>query len=180
MLQTPVLFTVAADLRKMRVIAAVDEADVGEVGVGQAATFTVNAFQDRAFVGVVTEVRNSPVIVQDVVTYGTVVEVENVDLALKPGMTANVRIRTASARDALRAPSAALRFEPPGEATSGAQGLGVWVLDGSALRRVGVTAGVSDGEQTAIEPRVSGSLGVGEAVLTELTPLGRKAYGVGH
>ncbi|MBC7051888.1 efflux RND transporter periplasmic adaptor subunit, partial [Salmonella enterica subsp. enterica serovar Enteritidis] len=85
MLQTPVLFTVAADLRKMRVVAAVDEADIGEVAVQQKATFTVNAYPERVFEGVVTEVRSSPVVVQDVVTYGTIIEVDNLDLALKPG-----------------------------------------------------------------------------------------------
>jgi HlyD family secretion protein len=105
--QTPVLFTVAADLRKMEVVAAVDEADVGEIAVRQPATFTVNAYPERTFEGIVRTVRNSPVVVQDVVTYGTVVEVDNPDLALKPGMTASVRIRTATAKDVLRVPNAA-------------------------------------------------------------------------
>ena len=173
--QTPVLFTVAADLRKMRVVAAVDEADIGELRPRQAATFTVNAYGDRAFEGIVTEVRNSPVVVQDVVTYGTVVEVDNLDLALKPGMTATVRIRTAAAHGALRVPATALSFTPPGERSSAHTG--VWLLDGAHLRRVEVDAGVSDGETSAIEP---GAVAEGSAVLFELTPEGRKAYGLAH
>ncbi len=175
MLQTPVLFTVAADLRKMHVIAAVDEADIGEVALEQAARFTVNAYPSRTFEGVVTEVRSSPQIVQDVVTYGTEVEVDNGDLALKPGMTASVRIRTAAASDVLRVPAAAFQFTPPGEKPSTEPGL--WVLSGGTLRRVQATPGVSDGELTAVSP---GALAVGDAIVYELTPEGRKAYGIAH
>ncbi len=173
--QTPVLFTVAADLRKMRVVAAVDEADIGEVAPHQKAAFTVNAYGERVFQGIVTEVRNSPVVVQDVVTYGTVVEVDNLDLALKPGMTATVKVRTASARDVLRVPQAALHFTPPGEHSSDHAGL--WLLDGGTLRRVEVTPGLSDGETSAIGP---GPLPEGRQVLVELTPDGRRAYGLVH
>jgi HlyD family secretion protein len=175
MLQTPVLFTVAADLRKMHVVAAVDEADIGEVAHGQAATFTVNAYPNRTFEGVVTEVRNSPVIVQDVVTYGTEVEVDNPDLALKPGMTASVRIRTAVAKDTLRVAAAAVNFAPPGEKPDGKPG--VWLIASGRLERVDVQPGVSDGVLTAIAP---GAIAPGDAVLVELTPDGRKAYGIGH
>jgi HlyD family secretion protein len=173
--QTPVLFTVAADLRKMRVVAAVDEADIGEVALHQKATFTVNAYGERAFDGVVTEVRNSPVVVQDVITYGTIVEVDNLDLALKPGMTATVKIRTASAHDVLRVPQVALHFTPPGERSS--EHAGLWTLDGNALHRVDVTPGVSDGETSAIE---AGPVAEGRSVLVELTPEGRKAYDLVH
>jgi HlyD family secretion protein len=173
--QTPVLFTVAADLRKMRVIAAVDEADIGEVAANQRASFTVNAYPDRTFEGVVTEVRNSPVVVQDVVTYGAVIEVDNLDLALKPGMTASARVRTATAKNTMRVPAAAIRFMPPGE--SSADRPGVWLLEGNALRRVDVTPGVSDGELTAVSP---GPLVPGRMLLVDLTPQGRKAYGVTH
>lgn len=175
MLQTPVLFTVAADLRKMHVIAAVDEADTGEVAVGQRATFTVNAYPNRNFEGVVTEVRNSPEVVQEVVTYGAEVEVDNGDLALKPGMTASVRIITASSQNVLRVPAAAFQFNPPGENTR--QLPGVWALSGSGLRRVSLKAGISDGELTAVEP---GALPVGTPIVYELTAEGRKAYGLVH
>lgn len=171
---TPVLFTVAADLGKMRVLAAVDEADIGEVAPRQVASFTVNAWPDRVFAGVVTEVRNSPAVVQDVVTYQAVIEVPNPDLALKPGMTASVRIRTASASRTLRVPSAALRFSPPGEREH--EGPGLWMLRDGSLRRLEVKAGISDGQLTAI----SGGPPLGTAVLQELTPAGRKAYGLAH
>lgn len=174
MLQTPTLFTVAADLRKMRVIAAVDEADIGEVKVAQPASFTVNAWPDKSFAGVVTEVRNSPVIVQDVVTYGVVVEVENPELLLRPGMTASVRIRTASAHGTLRIPSAALRFTPPGQKVSGTA---LWRLEAGGPRRAPVEAGITDGEFTQL---TSASLREGDNVIVELTPLGKKAYGLAH
>ena len=177
-LQTPILFQVAADLRKMRVVAAVDEADIGEVAVGQRAVFTVNAYPERLFEGRVTEVRNSPVVVQDVVTYGTVIEVDNLDLALKPGMTASARVRTASAVDVTRVPAAALRFTPPGSSASAPGEPGVWVLEPSdGLRRIPVVPGVSDGELTAVAP---GPVAPGRTVVTELTPEGRKAYGLAH
>ena len=172
MLQTPVLFTVAADLRRMRVVAAVDEADIGELSAGQPTTFTVDAYPDRVFHGAVTEVRNSPVVVQDVVTYGAVVVVDNPDQMLKPGMTASVRIRTASASDVMSVPNAALRFTPPGEKSSVEPG--VWVLDGGALHRVAVRPGISDGESTAVS---SPSLSAATNVIVDLTPEGRKADG---
>jgi HlyD family secretion protein len=173
--QTPVLFTVAADLRKMRVVAAVDEADIGEVQPHQRATFSVNAYPDRVFEGLVTEVRSSPVTVQDVVTYGTVVEVDNLDFALKPGMTATVRVRTASATNVLRVPASALHFVPPGEKTTAKTAL--WFLNGGALGHVDVTAGISDGETTVIEP---GPFAEGREVIVELSPEGRRAYGLLH
>ena len=173
--ETPVLFTVAADLRKMRVIAAVDEADIGEVASQQRASFTVNAYPNRTFEGVVTEVRNSPVVVQDVVTYGAIVLVDNTDLALKPGMTATVRVRTASAPHTLHVPSAALRFSPPTEKKTAEPS--VWRLDGETLVRIPVTPGLSDGEVTAI---AAGPVAPGQAVLVDLTPEGKKAYGLAH
>ncbi|MEO8257309.1 MAG: efflux RND transporter periplasmic adaptor subunit [Acidobacteriota bacterium] len=175
MLQTPVLFTVAADLRQMRVVAAVDEADIGELAVAQPVSFTVDAYPDRVFHGLLTEVRNSPVVVQDVVTYGAVVGIDNHDLALKPGMTASVRVQTASAAHVLRVPNAALRFTPPGQ--TGRDAPGVWVLEGGAVHRVVVQPGISDGESTVIAP---GGLAVGAQVIVDLTPEGRDAYGAGR
>jgi HlyD family secretion protein len=157
----------------MHVITAVDEADIGEVALKQQATFTVNAYPSRTFEGVVTEVRNSPQIVQDVVTYGTEVEVDNVDLALKPGMTASVRIQTAIAKNVLRVHAAAFQFTPPGEKPGAEQG--VWVLSEGALRRVAAKPGISDGELMSVAP---GAIAVGDEIVYELTPDGRKAYGI--
>lgn len=174
-LQAPTLFVVAADLRRMRVIAAVDEADIGELQRRQLAKFTVTAYPDRVFEGVVVEVRNSPTVIQDVVTYAAVLEADNLDLALKPGMTASTRIRTATQPEGLRVPNNALRFLPPHRSASNATG--VWMLDGNELRFVRVRAGISDGELTAIE---SGELAPGGEVVVELTPAGRMAYGIAH
>lgn len=173
-LQSPVLFVVAADLRQMEVGAAIDEADIGEVAIGQSASFTVNAWPDRVFDGVVTEVRNSARVLQDVVTYEAVVRVDNTSLALKPGMTASVRVHTASVRDTDLVPNAALRFTPPGEAPA-AQGRRVWRLESGALTSRVVRPGVTDGELTAIE---AGAVSPGTRVLVDLTPEGKQAYGL--
>ncbi len=171
MLQTPVLFTVAADLRKMEVVAAVDEADIAEIAVGEVAQFTVNAYQDRVFTGTVSEVRNAARVIQDVVTYGVVIVVDNVDLALKPSMTASVRIRTGTIVDADKIPNAALRFSPPGEASM--KSPGVWTLVDQKLVRHDVQPALSDGELTAI---AASDLSVGTHVIVDLTTEGKKAY----
>ena len=109
----PVLFQVASDLTKMQIDASVAEADVGGVEVGQDVEFSVDAYPNRPFHGTVTQVRNAPVTVQNVVTYVTVIEVNNADLKLKPGMTANVSIIVQKREDVLRVPNGALRFRPP-------------------------------------------------------------------
>ena len=111
-LQAPTLFTIAKDLTKMQVDTNVSEADVGRVTVGQDATFTVDAYPGRNFRGKVFEVRNAPIIVQNVVTYDVVIQVDNKDLKLKPGMTANVSVMIAHREGALKIPNAALRFRP--------------------------------------------------------------------
>jgi HlyD family secretion protein len=112
-MNAPVLFTIAIDLSKMQIDASVAEADVGELENGQTVTFTVDAYPYRIFHGVVAQVRNSPVTVQNVVTYDTVVSVNNDDLKLKPGMTANIAIMIAHRDNVLIIPNAALRFRPP-------------------------------------------------------------------
>ena len=112
-MSAPILFQVASDLTKMQIDANVAEADVGGVEVGQEVEFNVDAFQDRTFRGKVTQVRNSPLTVQNVVTYVTVIEVNNSDLKLKPGMTANVSIIVQRREEVLRVPNGALRFRPP-------------------------------------------------------------------
>lgn len=109
----PTLFTIANDLRNMRIEAMVSEADVGGVEEGQQVSFSVEAFPARRFRGEVTQVRYAPMTNQNVVNYTTVVEVNNADLKLRPGMTANASIVIAEKRDVLRVPNAALRFRPP-------------------------------------------------------------------
>jgi HlyD family secretion protein len=118
-LQAPVIFTIANDLRNMQIDANVAEADVGNVEVGQAVDFSVDAFPYRTFHGKVAQVRNAPITVQNVVTYDTVISVTNDELKLKPGMTANVSIVIAQRENALKLPNAALRYRPPEIAASG-------------------------------------------------------------
>ncbi len=122
--QAPVLFLIANDLTRMRVNASIDEADVGRVREGQEVTFHVDAFPEREFAGTVEQVRLNPTSVQNVVTYNTIVAVDNKDLLLRPGMTATVSVIVRKAENALRLPAAALRFRPEGyeRPTSGAAG----------------------------------------------------------
>src|SRR5213076_613715 len=150
--QTPTLFLIAQDLTKMQVDTNVSESDVGRVREEQPATFTVDAYPGQPFPGRVAQVRNAPIIVQNVVTYDVVVAVDNSGLELKPGMTANVSITTAKRDQALRIPVRALRFRPDeaGAAAPDAkpkEESAVYVLapDG-ALRRVEVQAGVRDNQ----------------------------------
>jgi HlyD family secretion protein len=112
-MSAPILFQIANDLSKMQIDANVAEADVGGVEVGQSVEFTVDAFPYRTFRGKVKQVRNSPLTVQNVVTYDAVIEVNNDDLKLKPGMTANVSIIIQQHEDILTIPNAALRYRPP-------------------------------------------------------------------
>ena len=111
-LQAPVIFTIANDLTKMQIDSNVAEADVGVVTVDQDVDFTVDAFPFRTFHGKIVQVRNAPITVQNVVTYDTVIGVNNADLKLKPGMTANVSIIVAHRDDALQIKNAAFRFRP--------------------------------------------------------------------
>jgi len=111
-MQAPTLFIIAADLTKMQVNANIDEADVGRIRPAQHVTFRVDAYPTETFEGNVSQIRLQPVVVQNVTTYGTVIDVPNAQLKLKPGMTANVKIEIAKRSDALRIPNAALRFRP--------------------------------------------------------------------
>ena len=113
-LQAPVLFTIAQDLRDMQVEAAIDEADVGRLRVGLAASFAVDAFPRRSFAGEIRQIRKSPQNVQNVVSYTVVISAQNPDMALLPGMTANVRIVVEERANALKVPNAALRWRPAG------------------------------------------------------------------
>ncbi len=118
-LQAPTLFTIAEDLAKMQIHTNVPEADIGRVRPEMPITFTVDAFPRRHFSGVVHQIRNAPQTVQNVVTYNVIVNVENPELKLRPGMTANVTFVYAEAREVLRVPNAALRFQPPPELLGG-------------------------------------------------------------
>lgn len=160
MLAAPELFVIAEDLARMRVIAAIDEADVGQVAVGQAARFTVDAFPDESFAAAVSELHSQPKITQDVVTYEAVLVVDNPGHRLRPGMTASVKVVTAHATDAIVVPNVALRFTPPGNTRSAAHG--VWVEDTASVARfVPVTVDVTDGTRCAVR----GALRSDEAVL---------------
>jgi len=114
-LQAPVLFTIAEDLARMQIDTAVAEGDVGRLTEGMKATFTVDAFPGRQFNGTVRQVRNAPTTTQGVVTYDAVIDVDNSDHALRPGMTANVTFVLAQVADAIKIPNAALRFKPTRE-----------------------------------------------------------------
>lgn len=111
-LQAPTLFTIAKDLTQMQVNTNVSEADIGRIEVGQEATFTVDAYPDRTFHGKVSEIRNAPQTIQNVVTYDVIIQVDNRDLKLKPGMTANVSIQIDHRENILKVPNSALRFRP--------------------------------------------------------------------
>jgi HlyD family secretion protein len=170
--QTPTLFTIANDLTKMQIDTSVGEADVGNIKVGQEARFTVDAYPDTNFTGKISQVRNAAVMVQNVVTYDVVVQVNNNDLKLKPGMTANVSIITARRSGVLVVPNSALRYHPEkqenGAATpqkkpaAGNKGPAVWVLENDIPKRVKVVVGISDGSSTEI---VSGPLKEGQEVI---------------
>jgi HlyD family secretion protein len=173
--QTPTLFLIAQDLTKMQVDTNVSETDVGAAKVGQKASFTVEAYPHRTFWGTVSQVREAPITVQNVVTYDVVVGVDNTDLALLPGMTANTRIITDERNDVVRVPLRALRFVPQGleheHPKSGADGAGpahwkpnadgqpaaahakssgggdarVWVLHDGTPVKVPLVTGLTDG-----------------------------------
>lgn len=121
-LQAPTLFTIARDLRDMQVETNIDEADIGQIAPGQVATFTVDSFAGRNFQGTVTQVRKQPRSVQNVVTYTVVINVDNADLRLLPGMTATVEVKVSDRTNVLRIPNTALRFTPPGEEQIAATG----------------------------------------------------------
>ncbi len=184
-LSAPTLFVIAEDLRKMQVDTAVAEADVGKLQPGMDATFTVDAFPGERFRGKVRQIRNSPTTVQNVVTYDGVIDVDNPDLKLRPGMTANVTFIWAERDDVLRVPNAALRFKPSpevlkkqrGGADAPEAGAGprqrgpkgpsdektVWKLVGEELQPAKVKLGVSDGTVT----EVLAGLNEGDVIVTE-------------
>ena len=164
-LQTPTLFLIGTNLKTMEVDANISESDVGGMNEGNPATFTVDAYPNRVFRGTVAQIRQSPQTVQNVVTYDAVVNVDNGDLALKPGMTASTQIVLAQRDDVLRVPDQALRFAPGGLASvrsAAGAAAQVWILRDDKPVAVSVTPGLDDGTYTEIS---KGDLQVGDKVV---------------
>jgi HlyD family secretion protein len=171
--QTPTLFLIAQDLTQMQVNAAVNESDIGQVREEQLARFRVDAFPDRIFEGRVRQVRNAPMSVQNVVTYDVVVDVDNTDLALRPGMTATVTLVTGTRPDVLKVPLRALRFRPKREARrektaqpvveSARQRARVWTRGGDGRpAAVWIETGLRNDEHVEV---VGGELSEGDPVV---------------
>ena len=162
--QTPTLFTIAPDLTKMQVDTNVDEADISKIKPGMEVNFTVDAYPDKKFKGIVSQIRLSPTVTQNVVTYNVVISVDNSHLLLKPGMTANVTFVVNSKENVIKIPNSALRFKMPDSPPSKQQG--VWVIRGGKPFRVNVKTGISDGEWTEL---IEGDLKEGEEVIIEIS-----------
>lgn len=187
-LQTPVLFTLAEDLTRMELLVAIDEADIGQVREGMQASFSVDAYPDKRFDAVITQIRHAPQTVEGVVTYETVLAVENPEQLLLPGMTATADISTRHIQGALLIPNAAFRYSPPVQqkaqeggtlfsrmfrrprfgseskpATQGKQRQ-VWVLQDGEPVAFDITVGASDGIHTEV---VKGDLKAGMALITD-------------
>lgn len=167
---TPTLFTIAKDLTDMRVIADIDEADIGGVREGQRVYFTVDAFPDDVFEGRVTQVRQEATTESSVVTYEVVISAPNPELKLKPGLTANVTIITKEVQNVLAVPVAALSFTPnenllkDGETIADCQGKSkVWVREGNVIKAIPVETGENNGILAEIKNGLKG----GEDVITE-------------
>jgi len=177
--ETPTLFLIAQDLSQMQVDCSVSESDIGGIAPGDSASFAVDAFPDREFKGVVNQVRQNPITVQNVVTYDVVVDVANKDLSLKPGMTADVTIVSDQREDALRVPLDALHFNPRGStprlhlnrtalAAGQPQPARLWLRHLGRLVPVTVSVGLADDKHVEL---LSGSLKTGDRVVTgEISP----------
>jgi HlyD family secretion protein len=180
--QTPTLFTIAQDLTKMQIDTNIAESDIGVVKVGQDVEFTVDAYPDTTFKGKVWQIRQAPITVQNVVTYDVVIQVNNRDLKLMPGMTANVSVIIVTRHDVIRITNAALRFrfseKPAGAGASAGssekKGPSVWVLENGKPRRVNITPGISDGTYTEV---ASGDLKEGQNIIVESLKKGSKPQG---
>jgi HlyD family secretion protein len=159
---TPTLFTIAKDLTNMQVVADVDEADIGDVKVGERVTFTVDAYPDNTFSGTVTQVRQEATTTNNVVTYSVVISAPNADLKLKPGLTATVTIYTQENKGVLSVPSKALRFTPEKETVGGMKIKDianaknkVWTIEGNTIVAHRVNIGMTDGSHTQILSGIS-------------------------
>jgi len=174
--QTPTLFLIADDLTRMQVDANVSESDIGGVAEGSEATFSVEAFPNRTFEGIVTQLRQAPQTVQNVVTYDVVISVVNKDLVLLPGMTATVRVLLATRKNVLRVPDQALRYHPGGLSSGGSgpsvagSRAEVWVIRNGVATPITVQTGIDDDSYTEV---VQGELREGDRVVTaEQAPTG--------
>lgn len=185
-LNDPVIFVLAENLTRMELLADVDEADIGQVEVGQSAEFTVDAFDNRDFAATITQVRYASEVTDEVVTYKAVLAVDNPDLRLRPGMTATATITVAEESGVLLVPNAALRWAPPkaasGQGASGLAGLilpspssrnptqavgsgkSIWVLRDGAPVEVAVEVGATDGQNTMV---AGAGLAEGDAAITD-------------
>jgi HlyD family secretion protein len=177
--QAPVLFYIAKDLREMQVDTSVGESDVGKLRKGMPASFTVDAFPDEQFTGTVRGIRNSAQTIQNVVTYDAVIDVNNPQLKLRPGMTANVEFVVAEKSDVIRVPNTALLFRPdsnlmrrldivPPQSTSNAESdvHTVWILRDGKPVPISIQTGISDGAFTAV---VQGDIRPGDALIADMT-----------
>ncbi|TKS62891.1 MAG: RND-type efflux transporter, membrane-fusion protein [Nitrospira sp.] len=160
--QTPTLFVIAQDLTQMQVNANVSESDIGGVAEGKPSSFRVDAYPKQFFEGTVTQVRNAPISIQNVVTYDVVITVDNRDLKLKPGMTANVTIVTDKKENPLRVPNGALRFRMPAVPVDRTV-TQVWVMDqAKQVRQTVIATGIADSLSTEI---AEGTLKEGDQVI---------------
>lgn len=167
---TPELFTIAKDLTDMRVVADVDEADIGDVKKGERVTFTVDAYPNDTFEGEVTQVRQEATTTNNVVTYEVVISAPNANLKLKPGLTANVTIYTAEKKGVLSVPSKALRFMPTKETVGDRKIVDckgknkVWTLEGNTLKAHSIQVGMSDSNHTEVLSGIKS----GTVIVTEI------------
>ena len=161
--ETPEIFSVAEDLTKMQIEASVVEADIAKVKEGQKVRFTVDSYADDYFYGTVTQVRNEATTTSNVVTYTVVIGIDNTDMKLKPGMTANVEIITAEEKDVMLVPNQALRFYIDDSDTAKRyKDRGVWIIKNGHPERVTVKIGVSDDDNTQI---LESTLKIGDEVI---------------
>jgi len=160
--QTPTLFLIASDLTKMQVDTNVSEGDIGGIKLNNKAQFSVDAFPNRIFEGTVSQIRQSPQTVQNVVTYDVVVSLGNTDLALKPGMTASVRVITDQRGNVLRIPNQALRYAPASAIRPENDHPRVWVLHDARPVAVEITPGLSDDDNVEV---MQGELKAGDQVV---------------
>ena len=165
--QTPTLFNVAEDLTKMQIEASVVEADIAKVKEGQVVEFSVDSFPDEIFYGMVTQVRNEAITTSNVVTYEVIIEIDNRDLRLKPGMTANVEVITAQKENVLLVPNKALRFtydDGTSLTKKRYKDKGLWILENGKPVRVSITTGVYDDDFTEV---TNANLDEGEEIILE-------------